>query len=83
MEDVCILVDRHSFPKKCGELDDLLTILDVSPGDILYFDVDSPTAFFKKALELADEYELVVPVTRNLFVRDRLRQEGVTLVVCL
>lgn len=46
-------------------------------------DTDSPTWFFKKALELAEEYELVIPVTRNLFVRDRLRMEGVKLVVCL
>lgn len=79
-EDVCIMVDRHSFPKKCGELDDFLTL---TKGTILTVDIDSPTYFFKKALELADEYELVVPVTRNLFVRDRLRQEGVNLVICL
>lgn len=46
-------------------------------------DTDSPTWFFNKALELAEEYELVVPVTRNLFVRDRLRMEGVNLVICL
>ena len=78
--DVCFLVDRHSFPKKCGELDDFLMLVD---GTILSVEIDSPTYFFKKALELADKYELVVPVTRNLFVRDRLRQEGVNLVVCL
>lgn len=80
MSDVCFFVDRHSFPKKCGELEDFLTLVD---GNIFNFDVDSPTAFFKKALELTDEYELVVPVTRNMFVRDRLRMEGVNLVICL
>lgn len=78
--DVCFLVDRHSFPKKCGELSDFLTLVN---GTVLDVDVDSPTYYFKKALELTDEYELVVPVTRNLFVRDRLRQEGVNLVICL
>ena len=80
MSDVCFFVDRHSFPKKCGELEDFLTLVD---GTVFNFDVDSPTAFFRKALELADEYELVVPVTRNMFVRDRLRMEGVNLVICL
>ena len=80
MEDVCFLVDRHSFPKKCGELDDFLELV---KGNVFEIDVDSPTFFFNKAMELSDEYELIVPVTRNLFIRDRLRQEGVTLVVCL
>lgn len=78
--DVCFLVDRHSFPKKCGELDDFLTLVE---GNVLTIDEESPTYFFRKAMELTDEYELIVPVTRNLFVRDRLRQEGVNLVVCL
>ena len=80
MSDVCFFVDRHSFPKKCGELDDFLSLV---PGTVFELDSESPTTYFKKALELADEYELVIPVTRNMFVRDRLRMEGVNLVVCL
>lgn len=80
MSDVCFLVDRHSFPKKCGELDDFLSLVN---GNIVSIDQESPTYFFRKAMELTDDYELIVPVTRNLFVRDRLRQEGVSLVVCL
>lgn len=74
------LVDNRSFPKKCPELEDFLSLVS---GDIMKLDTDNPTWFFKKALELAEEYELVIPVTRNLFVRDRLRMEGVKLVVCL
>lgn len=80
MPDVCLLVDRHSFPKKCGELDDFLSLVN---GSVVCIDQESPTYFFRKAMELTDDYELIVPVTRNLFVRDRLRQEGVSLVVCL
>lgn len=74
------LVDNRSYPKKCPELEDFLSLVS---GDTMRLDTDSPTWFFKKALELAEEYELVIPVTRNLFVRDRLRMEGVKLVVCL
>lgn len=76
----CFLIDRHSFPKKCDELQDFMTLV---KGSVLVYDVDSPTSFFRKALQLTDDYELVVPVTRNLFVRDRLRQEGVNLIICL
>lgn len=78
--DVCFLVDRHSFPKKCGELDDFLSLIN---GEVIFEDTENPTAFFKRALNLVDEYELIVPVTRNIFIRDRLRQEGVSLIVCL
>lgn len=78
--DVCFLVDRHSFPKKCGELSDFQQVVE---GVWLEHNTESPTEFFRKALEIAKEYELVVPVTRNLFIRDRLRQEGVNLCVCL
>lgn len=80
--NVLLLVDRESFPKKCGELLDLYALTD---GNVNVMEIqnESPTEFYKKALELTDDYELVVPVTRNLFIRDRLRMEGVNLVICL
>lgn len=78
--NVLFLVDRHSFPKKCPELEDLLSLV---TGDISDLDTENPGHFFREALKKANEYELVVPVTRNLYVRDRLRQEGVSLVICL
>ena len=81
MKTVCFLVDKKSFPKNCPELHDLMSLL---PEDsIISVLTDSPTTFFKRALELTEDFELVVPVTRNLFIRDRLRQEGVTLVICI
>lgn len=80
MDNVIWYVDRKSFPKKCPELDDFL---EAANAKTLSIETESPTEFFRTALELTDEYELVIPVTRNLFVRDRLRQEGVSLVVCL
>lgn len=80
MSNVLFLVDRHSFPKTCGELTDLLSLVD---GDTKEIDVESPSYFFREAMRLTEDYELVIPVTRNLFIRDRLRQEGVTLVICI
>ena len=82
MDDVNVVffVDRKSFPVKCPELDDFETLV---RGNILELTTESPTEFFRRAISLTDDYELVVPVTRNMFVRDRLRQEGVSLVVCL
>lgn len=80
MKSVLFLVDRHSFPKICGELDDLLSLVD---GDIKETSTENPTVFFRTALSEAENYELVVPITRNLFVRDRLRMEGVNLVICI
>ena len=79
--NVLFLVDRKSFPVKCPELDDFLTL--VEGNEIETINQESPTYFFKEAMQRTDYYELVVPVTRNLFVRDRLRQEGVSLIVCL
>lgn len=79
-DKVLFLVDRKSFPVKCAELDDLYTLVN---GNILELTTESPTEFFRRALSLTDEYELVVPVTRNMYIRDRLRQEGVLLVLCL
>lgn len=80
-KDVLFFVNRDSFPVKCAELDDFLYL--VKDYDVELSDVESPTLFFKKALERAENHELVVPVTRNMFIRDRLRQEGVNLIICL
>lgn len=80
---VLVLVNRDSFPVNCAELDDLMDIMDEAGHDIEVSDVESPTAFFKEAMAATERYELVIPVTRNLFVRDRLRQEGVNLIICL
>ena len=80
--DVLFFVNRDSFPVNCPELDDFLYLVD-QDYDIEITDVESPTTFFKQALERAENHELIIPVTRNMFVRDRLRQEGVNLIVCL
>lgn len=80
-KDVLVLIDRKSFPKKCPELEDLKLLLENHQQ--LDFETEDPTIFFKKAMELTDEYELIVPVTRNFYVRDRLRMEGVSLIVSL
>lgn len=81
MDDAIILVDRQSFPKKCPELFDFLALL----GNVSHTEVETenPNVFFRKALELAEEHELVIPLTRNFYVRERLRQEGVSLIICL
>lgn len=81
-KDVLFFVNRDSFPVNCPELDDFLFLVE-RENDIEISDVESPTQFFKQALSRADNYPLVVPVTRNMFVRDKLRREGVNLVVCL
>lgn len=80
MSSVLFYVDRDSFPVKCGELSDFYQLIN---GDVIEEKDTSPTAFFNKALSYVDYYELVVPVTRNMFIRDRLLQEGVSLVICL
>ena len=80
--DVLFFINRDSFPVKCPELDDFITLVQ-DDYEIEYSDVESPTLFFKQALARAEDHELIIPVTRNMFVRDRLRQEGVNLIVCL
>lgn len=77
-----LLVDLTSFPKKCGELVDLYDLVK-DEVELAQVKTESPTEFFKLALKLAEQYQLVVPVTRNLFIRDRLRMEGVNLIICL
>ena len=80
---VLFLVNRDSFPVKCPELDDFLTLVISKENEVENYYEESPTLFFKTALSRTEDYELVVPVTRNMYVRDRLRLEGVNLVVCL
>lgn len=80
--DVLFFVNRDSFPVNCPELDDFITLVQ-DDYEVELTDVESPTQFFKQALARANNRELVIPVTRNMFVRDRLRQEGVNLIVCL
>lgn len=82
-DGLIFLVDRHSFPQHCEELDDLLSIVG-EYYETTTIDTESPTVFFNRAMELASlDYELVVPITRNLYVRDRLRSEGVNLIICI
>lgn len=80
--DVLFFVNRDSFPVNCPELDDFITLVH-DDYEVELTDVESPTLYFKQALARAEDHELVIPVTRNMFVRDRLRQEGVNLIVCL
>ena len=81
-KEVLFLVDRQSFPVKCAELDDFITLV-ASDYEVEYLDQESPTYFFREAMKRVDNFELVIPVTRNMFIRDRLRREGVNLIVCL
>lgn len=80
--DILFFVDRKSFPVNCAELEDFLYLVD-KDYEVELFDEESPTLFFKQAVSRAENRELVIPVTRNMFVRDKLRMEGVNLVVCL
>jgi hypothetical protein len=79
---VLFFVNRDSFPVNCAELDDFLSLVQEN-NKVELSDVESPTQFFKQCMARVEDYELIVPVTRNMYVRDKLRQEGVTLVICL
>lgn len=81
-KEVLFFVNRDSFPVNCPELEDFISLVQ-EDYEVELSDTESPTTFFKQALTRADSYELVIPVTRNMFVRDKLRIEGVHLVVCL
>lgn len=74
-------MDQTSFPVKCAELYDFCNLMN-EKYPVIYTS-KTPTAFFKEAMDLTEKFELVIPVTRNLFIRDKLRMEGVNLVVCL
>lgn len=78
---VGFLVDMTSFPVKCAELSDFCNL--VNEKHPVIYTKKTPTAFFKEAMELTEKFDLVIPVTRNMYIRDKLRREGVTLVVCL
>lgn len=78
---VGFLVDSSSFPVKCAELSDLCNLLNEKWAVV--YTKKTPTAFFKEALDLTEKFELVIPITRNMFVRDKLRQEGVSLILCV
>lgn len=80
--DVLFFVNRDSFPVNCPELNDFISLIQ-DDYEVELSDVESPTLFFQQALKRAENFELVIPVTRNMFIRDKLRMEGVTLVVCL
>lgn len=82
MDEVVFLVDRNSFPVKCPELYDLLSLFD-SEIHIVEEETDNPTVFFNKAMDMTKEYSLVVPITRNFYMRDKLKQEGVSLIVSI
>lgn len=76
--DAVVAIDRTSFPKKCAALADLCTIISCPIVDI---EATSPRVFLQKCEDLAEEYQLVIPCTRNMFVRDHLLQRGVNLII--
>ena len=80
--DVLFFINRKSFPVKCPELDDFITLMS-DYFNIESSDEEAPTTFFRQALARANDHELIIPVTRNAFVRDKLRMEGVNFVICL
>ena len=77
-DDVVVAIDVKSFPVKCPALDTLRSILSVSFVDIK---CDSPRVYLNKCEELAEEYSLVIPCTRNMFIRDHLINNGVDLIL--
>lgn len=77
-EDVVVAVDRNSYPVKCGALSTLCSILNCNIYEIK---TDSPRTFLNKCEELAESYSLVIPCTRNMFVRDHLLNNGVDLIL--
>lgn len=77
-EDVIVAIDIKSFPVKCPALDTLRSILSVSFIDIK---CDSPRVYLNKCEELAEKYSLVIPCTRNMFIRDHLINNGVDLIL--
>lgn len=82
-DEVVFLVDRKSFPVHCAELDDFTNLMSQAGFSIEEYSSESPTLVFRRCLEATEQYDLVVPVTRNFYVRDRLRQEGVNFIICL
>ena len=79
---VLYFINRDSFPVNCPELDDFISLVR-DECKVELSNTESPTTFFRQAMQKAEDYELVIPVTRNMYVRDKLRIEGVSLVICL
>jgi hypothetical protein len=77
-EDVVVAIDLKSFPKKCDALDTIRSILRCSFVDI---DTISPRAYLKRCEELTEHYSLVIPCTRNMFIRDYLLSNNVDLIL--
>ena len=77
-DDVVVAVDVKSFPVKCDALDTLRSIISCNTVDIR---TDSPRSYRKRWEELAESYSLVIPCTRNMFIRDHLLNNGVNLIL--
>ncbi len=75
-----IAVDVKSFPVKCAALDTLRTIINCPVVDIKTV---SPRTYLNRCEELTEQYSLVIPCTRNMFVRDYLLTNGVDLILTI
>jgi len=77
-DDVVVAIDVDSYPVKCPALDTLRSILNCNTVDI---SAGSPRAYLTRCEELTEEYSLVIPCTRNMFIRDHLLNNGVNLIL--
>ena len=77
-DDVVVAVDVKSFPVKCDALDTLRSIISCSTIDIR---TDSPRDYLKRCVDLGGWCSLVIPCTRNMFIRDHLLNNGVNLIL--
>lgn len=77
-EDFVIAIDSKSFPKYCEALSVLEQIVDCN---VVRIESTSPTKYLEQCEELAEKYSLVIPCTRNMFIRDHLRINGVDLII--
>lgn len=77
-DDVVVAVDIKSFPVKCNALVTLSSIISCNTVDIR---ASSPRDYLKRCEELAESYSLVIPCTRNMFIRDHLLNNGVDLIL--
>lgn len=77
-DEVVIAIDVDSYPVKCPALDTLRSIVNCNTVDI---SSSSPRSYLARCEELAEEYSLVIPCTRNMFIRDHLLNNGVNLIL--
>ena len=77
-DDVVVAIDVNSFPVKCDALN---TLRDIISCNIVDIRADSPRGYLKRCEELAESYSLVIPCTRNMFIRDHLLNNGVNLIL--